>query len=71
MTGPHRLSVSGMDCGRCERAAVAGLKAVPGVAKVSAHAPTGRITLTCDSAMDDGALREALARAGFTVLRRV
>ncbi|MFJ6381355.1 heavy-metal-associated domain-containing protein [Kitasatospora sp. NPDC092039] len=65
------ISVSGMDCGRCERAAVAQLKTVPGITKVSAHAPTGRITITCDPALDDDALREAVARTGFTFLRRV
>ncbi|MET8630208.1 heavy-metal-associated domain-containing protein [Kitasatospora sp. NPDC004669] len=65
------FSVEGMDCGRCEKAAVAVLKTVPGITKVTAHFPLGRITLTSAHALDDGVVGEAVARAGFRVLRRL
>ncbi|MFI9274861.1 heavy-metal-associated domain-containing protein [Kitasatospora sp. NPDC052896] len=62
------LSVRGMDCGRCEKAAKARLKALDGVIKVTARTLTGEITLGSEHPLDEGTVRAATETLGFTVI---
>ncbi|MFG2825630.1 heavy-metal-associated domain-containing protein [Kitasatospora sp. NPDC048365] len=64
------LQVGGMDCDRCAKAVKTLLAGLPTVLKVVAHPPTGRITVTSTSALDDEAVHAATARVGLTLLGR-
>jgi copper chaperone len=59
-------TVPGMHCGHCEAAVKDELEAVAGVESVAVDLDSKRVTVTGD-ALDDTALRAAIAEAGYEV----
>ncbi|HEV3479154.1 MAG TPA: heavy-metal-associated domain-containing protein [Gaiellaceae bacterium] len=59
-------TVPGMHCGHCQAAVTEELEAVEGVETVVVDLTTKRVTVTGE-ALDDRALRGAIAEAGFDV----
>jgi copper chaperone CopZ len=57
-------TVSDMSCAHCERAVTAEVSALPGVAAVSVDLPSRSVVVSGD-ALDDHALRAAIAGAGY------
>ncbi|GAA0665531.1 heavy-metal-associated domain-containing protein [Kitasatospora atroaurantiaca] len=65
------FTVEGMSCGHCEKTVSAELSAIPGVVEVTAHAPTGRVTVSSEQALDGESVRSAVDEAGFTLVGRI
>ena len=59
--------VAGMTCGQCAGAVSAEVGEVPGVTRVRVNLASGAVTVTSDSPLDDGAVRAAVAEAGYEV----
>lgn len=57
--------VEGMSCAHCVQAVRSELTELAGVAEVDVDLPAGQVTV--DSTVDDDALREAIAEAGYEV----
>jgi copper chaperone CopZ len=57
-------TVAAMHCGHCERAVKEEISAVAGVSEVSVDLDTKIVTVTGES-LEDGALRAAIAEAGY------
>ncbi len=72
MTHTITLAITGgqpIYCAACERRIVAALRRLEGVVAVTARAADQRVTVTCDpERVSVDALRDRLARAGFTVV---
>jgi copper chaperone len=58
-------SVAGMTCDHCVRAVEAEVGKVPGVASVAVDLPAGRVTVSSEQPLDQGAVRAAIEEAGF------
>ena len=67
MTTTSTVTVEGMTCDHCVRAVQSELADVPGVAAVDVDLATGRVAITADRPLDDGAVREAVEAAGYQV----
>lgn len=63
-------SVTGMSCGHCEKAVTEGVSALPGVTVIDVDAKSGRLTVECETALDDDAVRAALDEAGYELTGR-
>jgi copper chaperone CopZ len=59
------LSVPSMSCGHCVATVQAALSAVRGVAEVDVSLPAKKATVRADDAVADGALVQAVERAGY------
>jgi Zn2+/Cd2+-exporting ATPase len=64
----RRFRVEGMDCASCARTVEKAVAALPGVQ--AAQVSFGSGTLAITGAVDDGALRTAIARAGYRLVTR-
>jgi copper chaperone len=64
MSETLQLSVPGMHCAHCERAVKNEVFAVPGVSDVVVDLGTKVVTVT-GSPLDEGAVRAAVAEAGY------
>lgn len=65
------LSVNGMTCGHCVMSITEELKEVSGVQNVEVilnSGATSKVTVFTDTGVDDDALREAVAEAGFELV---
>lgn len=62
----REYDVPGVSCEHCRRAIQEEVGAVPGVASVDVDLDRRRVTVT-GSGLDDDALREAIAEAGYEV----
>jgi copper chaperone CopZ len=60
-------TVTGMTCGHCVASVTEEVSAVPGVEEVQVDLPTGLLTVTSASPLDDGAVRAAVEEAGYRV----
>ncbi len=60
-------AVVGMTCAHCVNAVTDELARVPGVTSVHVDLPTGRVRVVSERPPDDGAVRAAVERAGYTV----
>lgn len=64
----YTLGISGMQCGMCEAHINDTVrKAVPGAQKLSSSAAKKRTSFVCGTEVDEAALREAIARTGYTM----
>lgn len=61
-------TVPEMSCSHCEQAITRGLREVDGVESVEVDLRTKLVTVTGEG-LDDGALRAAIAEAGYEVAR--
>ncbi len=66
MSDTVTYSVPGMSCAHCEAAVTEELSAVPGVDAVAVDLDTKLVRVT-GAGLEDGALREAIAQAGYEV----
>ena len=58
--------VAGMTCAHCVRSVTEEVSEVPGVTAVDVDLASGRLTVTGEA--DDGAVRAAVAEAGYQVV---
>ena len=58
-------TVVGMTCGHCVSAVTEEVTPVPGVTAVDVDLASGRLTVTSDQPVDDGAVRAAVDEAGY------
>lgn len=62
------LTVQGMTCDHCVRAVQAEVGAVPGVVSVSVDLASGHLEVAAEGAVDEVAVRAAVAEAGYAVV---
>ena len=58
-------TVTGMTCGHCVSAVSEEVGGLPGVSEVSVDLPTGAVTVTSDSPLDEAAVAAAVEEAGY------
>jgi copper chaperone len=58
-------TVTGLTCEHCVTAVREEVGALPGVSRVEVDLPTGRLTVTSDEPVDEGALAAAVDEAGY------
>ena len=61
-------SVKGMTCEHCVRSVTDEVSEVPGVTAVDVDLESGRVTVSSDQPVDDGAVRAAVSGAGYEVV---
>ena len=66
MTEMHEYNVHGMTCAHCALSVREEVAEVPGVTAVDVDLASGRMTVA-GGAVDDAAVREAVAEAGYEV----
>ena len=62
-------TVTGMTCGHCVASVTEEVSSVPGVTEVSVDLTTGRVDVTAEGALDEGAVLAAVHDAGYEVHR--
>ena len=60
-------TVTGMTCGHCVASVTEEVREVPGVTELDVDLASGTLTVTSDQPVDDAAVREAVAEAGYAV----
>ncbi|EIV94223.1 heavy-metal-associated domain-containing protein [Frankia sp. QA3] len=63
-------TVTGMTCEHCARSVTEELERLPEVSSVAVDLAGGRVTVVSDGALADGAVREAVAEAGYELVGR-
>ena len=63
-------TVRGMTCEHCVRSVTEEVGALPGVTGVEVRLESGRVTVSSEHPVDDGAVRVAVAEAGYEVVDR-
>lgn len=61
-------TVTGMTCDHCIGAVIAEVSNVRGVARVHVDLPTGQVRVVSSEPLDGGAVRAAIAEAGYEVM---
>ena len=61
--------VTGMTCGNCEKHVREEVSQVTGVQGLQVSRVTGRLTVTSEQPVDDAAVFDAVAEAGYTAAR--
>jgi copper ion binding protein len=61
-------AVKGMTCAHCVRSVTEEVSEVPGVTAVDVDLASGRLTVSSERPVDDGAVRAAVAEAGYEVV---
>ena len=61
-------SVKGMTCEHCVRSVTEEVSEVPGVTAVDVDLVTGRVTVSSEEPVDEGAVRAAVSEAGYEVV---
>ena len=61
------VTVTGMTCGHCVTSVREEVGSIPGVTTVDVDLTTGQVTIGSDRLLDDDAIREAVAEAGYAV----
>ena len=63
-------TVTGMTCGHCVSAVSEEVGGLPGVTEVQVDLPTGAVTVTSDTPLDDAAVAAAVEEAGYEMAGR-
>jgi copper chaperone CopZ len=63
--------VSGMTCSHCESAVKDEVSTLETVVDVQVDVPTGRVTVTSTTPLDDARVRDAVDEAGYELTGRV
>ncbi|WP_239015107.1 heavy-metal-associated domain-containing protein [Streptomyces sp. CdTB01] len=63
--------VSGMTCSHCENAVKQEVSALDTVVDVQVDVPTGRVTVTSATPLDDAKVRDAIDEAGYELTGRL
>ncbi|MCA0143811.1 heavy-metal-associated domain-containing protein [Blastococcus sp. LR1] len=58
-------TVVGMTCGHCVNSVTEEVSQVPGVSDVAVDLPTGELTVSSESDVDEAAVRAAVEEAGY------
>lgn len=58
-------TVTGMSCGHCVTAVTEELNAIDEVTRVAVDLPSGAVTVTSTSPVDEAAIRAAVVEAGY------
>lgn len=61
----QNYDVTGMTCGHCEAAVREEVGAIAGVTAVMADHTTGKVEVTAEGTVDDAAVIDAIAEAGY------
>ncbi|KWX23126.1 MULTISPECIES: heavy-metal-associated domain-containing protein [Mycolicibacterium] len=61
------VTVTGMTCGHCASSVREEVGSIPGVTTVDVDLATGLVTIASDTELDEGAIAEAVAEAGYQV----
>jgi copper chaperone len=63
-------TVTGMTCGHCVSAVSEEVGALPGVTEVEVDLPTGAVTVTSDTPLDEATVAAAVEEAGYELAGR-
>ena len=63
-------TVIGMTCGHCVSAVTEEVSGLPGVTDVAVDLPTGAVTVSSDTPLDDAAVAAAVEEAGYELAGR-
>ncbi|WP_029430046.1 heavy-metal-associated domain-containing protein [Blastococcus sp. URHD0036] len=69
-TSTSTYTVTGMTCGHCVSAVSEEVGALPGVTEVHVDLPTGAVTVTSETRLDDAAVAAAVEEAGYELAGR-
>jgi copper chaperone CopZ len=61
------VTVTGMTCGHCTSAVREEIAAIAGVTDVEVDLDSGRVTITSDQDLDQGAVKAAVEEAGYQI----
>jgi copper chaperone len=61
-------NVRGMTCGHCAASVTTEVGTIPGVTEVAVDVPAGLVTITSDAQVSTGAVKAAVAEAGYEVV---
>lgn len=64
-------SVRGMTCGHCAASVTAEVGTIPGVTEVAVDVPAGLVTISTEAEVSTGAVKAAVAEAGYEVVDAV
>jgi len=64
----NTYTVTGMTCGHCVGSVSREISALPGVQGVEVDLATGAVTVTSEAPLDPGAVRTAIAEAGYELV---
>ncbi len=70
MSHTAEFTVTGMTCSHCVASVTEEVGGLPGVTEVSVDLPTGAVTVTSDSPLDDAAVAAAVEEAGYQLAGR-
>ena len=62
------INVSGMTCGHCVSAVTMELSLLPSVTEVDVDLESGQVTITSDTALEQGQLATAIDEAGYELV---
>jgi len=65
--GTTTFTVTGLTCGRCERAVISEITRISGVGTVTVDATSGVVTVTATEPVDRADITRAVQQAGFTL----
>lgn len=68
VSATSEFRVQGMTCDHCVRAVEAAVAAVPGVTRVAAELPTGRLVVDAGEPVDPAAVAAAVEEAGYVMV---
>lgn len=60
-------TVTGMTCGHCVNAVTEEISGIDGVTGVEVDLATGAVTIVSDTAVPEGAVRDAVEEAGYEI----
>jgi copper ion binding protein len=63
-------AVTGMTCEHCVRAVTGEVRRIEGVSEVTVDLPTGALTISSSEPIEDAAVAEAVAEAGYQLVAR-
>ena len=66
--GATTFQVTGMTCGRCQRALTEEISRIPGIQGVSVDLATGSVTVTAAQPVDRADVTLAVDEAGYTLI---
>jgi copper chaperone len=67
MSETSTYTVTGMSCSHCVQAVTSEVSDLPGVTGVDVDLESGLVRVVSDAPIDDGAVRAAVAEAGYEV----
>jgi len=66
--GATTFQVTGMSCGRCQRAVIEEISRIPGIQGVTVDLATGSVTVTATQPVDRTDVAHAVNEAGYALI---